>query len=97
MLTVIIFLKALVEFILYLFVGKAIVYFLCFGNHQGNSVYNLFKLLLSPIEAFCRSITPSFIHNKHIPTVTFFIFFWLLIVLIGLKVILGDPSDFNIQ
>ena len=97
MLGVIVFTKAVIEFILFLYLGRGVLYLITFGKHKDNAVYKLFLLLTKFPEQLVSYITVKSIPQKHLPyfTFVFFVSFWL-VLLIG-KVIIGGPSSFNIQ
>ena len=97
MLQIIILSKAITEFILFLYIGRAVLYLLTFGRNSDNLIYRIFLFLTQVPERLVSYITVKTILQKHLPyfTFIFFLSFWL-VLLIG-KVIIGGPSSFNIQ
>lgn len=85
MLSVVIVLKGLVEFAAMLLLGQGLVFMLSFGKHERNPVYQLMRLLTSPVTAIVRRITPSAIVDRHVPAVALFLLFWVWIALIVMK------------
>lgn len=91
MLSVVIVLKGLVEFAGMLLLGQGLVFMLSFGKHENNPVYQLMRLLTSPVTRVVRRITPAVIVDRHVPAVSLFVLFWLWVVLIVLKARLQMP------
>jgi hypothetical protein len=92
MLTVITFAKALVEFAGLLLFGQAIVFFLSFGKHEANPVYRFFRFMTSPVVRPVRFITPRFVLDQHLPAVSFFLLFWIWVVLKFYQVVLAHEA-----
>ncbi|MBK6743829.1 MAG: hypothetical protein IPG66_12995 [Hydrogenophilales bacterium] len=58
-------------------------------RHQ-NIFYKLFQIVTAPVVKAVRYITPRFVIDAHIPMLTFFLLFWLWIVLaIGKRYLCG--------
>ena len=97
MLELIVLSKAITEFVLFLYIGRCVLYILAFGRHNDNLIYRILLLLTQVPEQLVSYITVKTILQKHLPyfTFVFFLSFWL-VLLIG-KVIIGGPSSFNIQ
>ena len=97
MLTLLIIAKALVEFIVFLYVGNFILYVLSFGKHKSNQIFIFFSFLLKVPELLVNLLTFNNIPEKHLPRISFLIFLMTWLILISIKVIIGGPESFNIQ
>ena len=89
--------KAILEFILLTYIGRAVLYLLAFGKHHNNLIYRLFSLITRLPEQLVSYITIKSIPQKHLPYFTFIFCLSLWIVMLVIKVIIGGPSSFNIQ
>ena len=89
--------KAILEFILLTYTGRAVLYLLAFGKHQNNLIYRLFSLITHLPEQLVSYITIKSIPQKQLPYFTFIFCLSLWIVVLVVKVIIGGPSSFNIQ
>ena len=83
--------KALLELAgLFLF-GQGVLYLMAGKGRDRNWIYQLFRVLTSPMTRFARLVTPKAIVDRHIPYVAFllvlwawlFLVFWLLPELCG--------------
>lgn len=75
----------LVKWVGLLLLGQFLVYVLSFGRHERNPVYQLFRLLTSPVVYVVRRITPARVADQHVPFVSFLLTFWAWILLIYLR------------
>jgi hypothetical protein len=95
-LQIILILKALTEVAGVAYLGQGVLWLIGGSKRDQNIVYNLFKLLTSPVSRFTRFITPRVILDAHIGLVGFFLVAVLWIVLFMFKarfcVELGFPS-----
>jgi hypothetical protein len=78
-------LKALVEIAAMALLAQGLIGFLSGKAKQDNFVYRLFQVVTAPIYKIVRRITPKFVADQHIGLASFFILFWLWIVLIYAK------------
>jgi len=84
-LSLVLMLKALVEFAGLLLVGQGLVYILSFGKHEGNAIYRFMRFLTSPVVRVSRMLAPQFIVDKHVPALAFFLLFMIWVGLIIFK------------
>lgn len=80
--------RTLVEVALLSLLGLWLVGLLAGASRQSNPVYRVFLIVTHPPVKFTRWITPKLIIDKHIPFVTFFVLFWLWILLAYVKRVL---------
>ncbi len=78
-------LKALVEIATLSLLAQGVVGLLSGQARQQNIFYRLFQTVTNPVIKAVRYITPRFIADAHLPLVTFFILFWMWIMLIYAK------------
>ncbi len=90
-LSVVIVLKGLVEFVVLLLLGQGLVFLLSFGRHEANPVYRMLRFLTSPVTGAVRRVTPSVIIDRHVPAVAVFLLFWIWVALLVAKVRLQVP------
>ena len=97
MLGLIVLTKAILEFVLFTYAGRAILYLFAFGKHHDNLIYRVFSLVTQLPEQMVSYITIKSVPQKHLPYFTFIFCFSLWIVMLVVKVIIGGPASFNIQ
>ena len=97
MLELIVLTKAILEFVLLTYIGRAVLYLFAFGKHHDNLIYRIFSLVTQVPEQMVSYITVKCIPQKHLPYFTFIFCLSLWIVMLVVKVIIGGPSSFNIQ
>lgn len=78
-------LRALVEVALLALLGQGAVGLLSGARRNANPIYVLFQVVTKPVVRLTRWITPRVIVDQHIPFVSFFLIFWLWILLAWLK------------
>ncbi|MFY9317691.1 MAG: hypothetical protein WAO95_19290 [Burkholderiales bacterium] len=83
---IIVILKALTEVAGVAFLGQGILWVIAGAKRDQNVVYNLFKILTSPVTRVTRAITPRVIIDAHIGLVAFFLLMVLWVVLTALKI-----------
>ena len=74
-------LRALVEVAGLFLLGQGVLYLLAGSRRERNAVYRMFQFLTRPVIRATRAITPRVVVDRHIPLLTFFLLFWLWIVL----------------
>ena len=89
--------KAILEFVLLTYAGRAILYLFAFGKHHDNLIYRVFSLVTQVPEQLVTYITIKSIPHIHLPYFTFIFCLSQWIVVLVVKVIIGGPSSFNIQ
>lgn len=72
-LQIILILKALIEVAGVAFLGQGVLWVISGSKRDQNVVYNLFKILTSPVTRFARLITPRIVLDQHIGLVAFFL------------------------
>ena len=97
MLGLIVLTKAILEFVLLTYAGRAILYLFAFGKHNNNVIYRVFSLVTQLPEQLVSYITIKSIPQKHLPYFTFIFCLSLWVVMLVVKVIIGGPASFNIQ
>ena len=78
-------LRALVEVAGCFLLGQGLLYVLAGRARERNAVYRMFQFLTRPVIRVTRAITPRVVVDRHIPMLSFFLLFWLWIVLQILK------------
>jgi len=78
-------LRALVEVAGFFLLGQGVLYVLAGGTRERNAVYRMFQFLTRPVIRATRAITPKVVIDRHIPSLSFFLLFWLWIALQILK------------
>ena len=86
-LQVILILKALLEVAGVAFLGQGVLWLLAGANREKNPVYQLFRVLTSPVTRLTRLITPRIVLDQHIWLVAF-----LLLVVAWVTVFLFKAS-----
>ena len=86
MLLAAIILKGLVEVVLIVMLGQAILFVFAGASRQQNVVYRMFATVTAPIMKAARFITPRFIVDQHIGFVAFFLLIVLWVCALALKV-----------
>lgn len=74
-------LRVLVEVAGYALLGQGVLALLAGKHRQDNLFYKILQTVTNPVVKGVRFITPRFIIDAHVPMVTFFLLFWLWIVL----------------
>lgn len=74
-------LRVLVEVAGYSLLGQGVLALLAGAKREENLFYRIFKIITSPVIRAVRFITPRFVIDAHIPFLTFFLLFWLWILL----------------
>jgi uncharacterized protein YggT (Ycf19 family) len=74
---------------LLLLAAQGAVFFLSFGKHETNVVYQIIRFVTGPITKPVRWITPNKVADKHVPFVAFLLLFWIAI---GFSIYLGKAA-----
>ena len=88
-------LRALTEVAMLSLLGQGLVAFLAGSRRATNPVYQLFDVITRPVVKAVRLITPKVIIDRHLPYVTFFLVFWLWILLAYIKRIVCELQGIN--
>ncbi|MFA6313746.1 MAG: hypothetical protein WCV99_11385 [Sterolibacterium sp.] len=88
-------LRALTEVAMLSLLGQGLVAFLAGSRRATNPVYQLFNVITRPVVKAVRLVTPRIIIDRHVPFVTFFLLFWLWILLAYVKRILCEMNGIN--
>lgn len=83
---IIVILKALTEVAGVAFLGQGVLWVIAGAKRDQNVVYNLFKVVTSPVTRVTRAVTPRVILDAHIGLVAFFLLIVLWLVLTAAKV-----------
>jgi hypothetical protein len=79
-------LKALTEVAGVAFLGQGVLWVIAGSKRDKNVVYNLFRIVTSPVAMVTRAITPRVILDRHIGLVAFFLLMVLWVVLTAFKI-----------
>lgn len=77
--------RAMVEVALLSLLGQGVVGVLSGALRAKNPIYRGFSIITRPPIRFVRLLTPALVIDRHIPYVTFFVLFWLWILLAHVK------------
>jgi len=78
-------LRALVEVAGFALLGQGALVVLAGKYRDQNLFYRVLRIVTQPVVSAVRFITPRFVIDRHIPVLTFFLLFWLWIVLALVK------------
>ncbi len=82
----IVILKALTEVAGVAFLGQGVLWVNAGSKRDQNVVYNLFRIITSPVTMVTRAITPRVVIDKHIGLVAFFLLMVLWVALTAFKI-----------
>ncbi len=90
----IVVLKALAEVAAVGMLGQGVLYVIAGAKRDQNAVYNLFKVITSPVMKATRAITPRIVLDQHIGLVAFFLLIvvWLVLTAIKIKLVLDSAA-----
>lgn len=81
--------KALVEVAGFGYLGQGLVGLFAGSRRESNIVFQIFRIVTSPVTRATRFVTPKFVPDRHIPFVAFGLLLWawmlLLVALARLK------------
>ncbi len=72
--------KALIEVAGFAYLGQAIVGLFSGAGRDQNVVYQIFRIVTSPVTRATRFLMPAFIPDRHIPFVAFGLLLWAWIL-----------------
>ena len=78
-------LRTIVEVALLSLLGQWAVALFSGAAREGNPIYRFFRVITRPPIRLMRFVLPGLIIDKHLPIVTFFVLFWLWILLAWIK------------
>lgn len=73
--------RALVEVAGFALIGQGVLALLAGKQRHANPFYRILEIITGPVVKAVRFIAPRFILDAHVPMLTFFLLFWLWIVL----------------
>jgi hypothetical protein len=73
--------RALVEVAGFALIGQGVLALLAGKQRHANLFYKILEIITGPVVRAVRFITPRFILSAHVPLLTFFLLFWLWILL----------------
>ena len=88
-------LRALVEVAGLFLLGQGVLWLLAGPARERNVMYRLFTVLTAPVLWCVRRLTPRVILDRHLPVVSFFLLFWLWIVLAYARLIVCDAHGLS--
>ena len=95
-LPIIVSLKALLEVAGVAFLGQGLLWVLAGASRDKNPVFQLFRILTSPVMRLTRAITPRIVLDQHIWLVAFLLLLAAWVIVVGFKastcVRLGYPQ-----
>ncbi len=74
-------LRVLVEVAGFALLGQGVLALLAGRRRHNNLFYKILETITGPVVKVVRAITPRFIVDAHVPMLSFFLLFWLWIVL----------------
>ena len=83
---IIVVLKALTEVAGVAMLGQGILWVIAGSKREHNAVYQLFRVLTSPVMKVTRVITPRVVLDQHLGLVAFFLLLVLWIALTAMKI-----------
>lgn len=91
---IIVILKALAEIAGVALFGQGVLWVIAGSKRSQNAIYNLFRVLTSPVMKATRFITPRVILDQHIGLVAFFLVgvLWLVLTVIKIKVVMDASA-----
>ncbi|MDP1645582.1 MAG: hypothetical protein Q8K35_05500 [Thiobacillus sp.] len=78
-------LRTLVEVAGFALLGQGLLALLAGKYREDNVFYRVLRIVTRPVVRAVRFIAPRFILDAHVPILTFFLLFWLWIMLAFLK------------
>jgi hypothetical protein len=78
-------LRTLVEVAGFALLGQGVLAVLAGNYREQNLFYRVLRIVTGPVVRAVRFITPRFVIDAHVPMLTFFLLFWLWIVLALVK------------
>ena len=78
-------LRTLVEVAGFALLGQGALAVLAGNYREQNIFYRVLRIITGPVVRGVRFITPRFVIDAHIPMLTFFLLFWLWVVLALVK------------
>jgi hypothetical protein len=78
-------LRTLVEVAGYALLGQGVLVLLAGKYRDQNLFYRVLRIVTQPVVRAVRFITPRLVLDAHIPMLTFFLLFWLWVVLALVK------------
>lgn len=93
MLSAVVVLKGLAEFVGLMLIGQGLVFLLSFGRHETNPIYRFMRFITSPVTGAVRRVAPAFVVDRHIPALALALVFWIWIGLTVAKIGLQLPSS----
>lgn len=74
--------KAIVEVAGFAYIGQAVVALFAGARRETNVVYQIFRIVTSPVTRATRFVMPKFIPDRHIPFVGFGLLLWAWMLLL---------------
>lgn len=74
--------KAIVEVAGFAFMGQGLVALFAGARRDSNVVYQIFRIVTSPVTRATRFVAPKFIPDRHIPFLAFGLLLWAWMLLI---------------
>ena len=87
---IIVILKALAEIAGVALFGQGVLWVIAGSKRNQNAIYNLFRVLTSPVMKATRFITPRVVLDQHLGLVAFFLVLvlWLALTVAKIKMVL---------
>jgi uncharacterized protein YggT (Ycf19 family) len=78
-------LRAIVEIAMLSLLGQGLLALLAGNKREANPIYQLFRVVTGPATRLIGKLAPRQIMVRHLPFVTFFVLFWVWILLAYIK------------
>ena len=72
--------KALLEVAGFAYLGQGLVAIFAGARRESNVVFQIFRIITSPVARVVRFVTPRFVPDRHIPFVAFGLLLWAWIL-----------------
>jgi hypothetical protein len=94
---IIVVLKALTEVAGVAMLGQGVLWVIAGSKRDQNLVYNLFKILTSPVMKVTRWITPRIVLDQHLGLVAFFLLvvLWVGLTAMKIKIVLEHSAVYE--
>lgn len=96
-LLLVVIVKALAELTFFFLLGQGVLWVLAGQKREQNGIYQIFKLMTSPVMKLTRLISPAVIEDRHIPWAATALVFWIWVASIFAKATLCGGGEIACQ
>ncbi len=86
-------LRSLIEVAGLCLLGQGVLALLAGSRREGNPIYQMFRIVTRPALLLMRRLAPRVILDRHLPLLTFFVLFWLWIILAYLRQLIALEAN----